>query len=241
MGMAPWQLGRGVVGGFSKPRLIGSGVPSDSLGELGNYYYDSSANRWYLKRWVVQDISGFTDLVTFPVPATHNGLAAPFSIEFVAYNTYTTNSNMIKSGRLEVNSRSVALNAIYIELKNDGGGVQTTCDAAAPGLAWNKIRVAYDATNGLSVYVNGVSVAAVPTPTWNVTTPATNVVVLSPVGGYGSKYCSLSVSDINGKKIDAPLDDGSGLIARNLSWGGDGVLTTAGVWAASWVPMDLLT
>ena len=238
MGMAPWQLGRGVVGGFSKPRLIGSGVPSDSLGELGNYYYDSSANRWYLKRWV-----GNFDGTDVALPSSE----PPIGSYFIARAVFKTQASMGSSSRVDIMGRELSFklrtSANYLSLLL-GTGSAWNFNSELVGLSdltWYRVEVDTLTELGrLKINLNGTEIM--------------NVVHGKAVGASESKF---RIGTVTNSTVSRPIafaeycgsrwriNEGSGTVLADESGlgrpcsVGDAAPTT--FWAQAWVPMDLLS
>ena len=245
MGMAPWQLGRGVVGGFSKPRLIGSGVPSDSLGELGNYYYDSSANRWYLKRWCGRQ-SGVSDVVA--IPKAIRTSYGDFYLKFLINASASTGKQDIfvdgyagtwNGFRAHINIGTAGSPyTIRASLRNTSGEQFGVSSSAIASYVWTKVEISV-AAGVLSIIVNSGTPMSVACDGW------------TPSNANASRFFTtnsnsiIMIADAVSSIFSLPYSDGSGTTVRDASGNGNnGTLSDEAptdFWAASWVPMDLLS
>ena len=257
MGMAPWQLGRGVVGGFSKPRLIGSGVPSDSLGELGNYYYDSSANRWYLKRWVANPKGLDTITVMAPsfVVAEAHSVELLFRVQggYVAsqfkprlYRCLTSSAQPVEHFLL---NGPTPMHEVYAEVCSDtSGNTNLICGKVVTDGSWHKYRI-QRIGDVFATYTDGVLSQQKTLSGWTCGTYVPDRMVFGdaygiPAGQTGLQIANIVVTNTSAPRCTLRLDEGSGTVAYDTSGAGNnGTIadnTPATFWQAAWVPMDLL-
>lgn len=231
-------------GAFAALYLSGSGVPADALGNLGDRYYDTTAQRWYLKRWV-GNFSGTApyDNIFLNKPIIGGGTAWALSFLFKAtvggnYQRLFGTSQTVTYGNTQI-TQSGTTAGIAIGSMNYGDEV--TSANRFDGV-WHSVSATYNGSSAYSITVDGVTVSAARKYAAIVATKfyaGNSDLDPSFVGQmckiYGTGY---------GNTLKWNVNEGSGTVINDASGNGnngtlsDGSPTT--FWIQAWVPMDLL-
>lgn len=224
----------------------GSGIPSDALGNLGDRYFDTTAQRWYLKRWV-GNREGSGDGILFPVnlfPSVGN-----FDFSMLVRRDNVPDGQLIFAASSPdifsaFNFRlDVGVQAHSVSLRSSAGASQYFLSSPSTDTQWHKLgcgRV------GSALYIstdNNVNSIVADTSSWSpsLTQSGTRVLSTTNSASLSIKACNVKLTAPGGA-ITAALDDGAGSMISNAT-GPNGTLTDASptnFWYVSWVPMDLL-
>lgn len=250
----PVTLGKGVLQAIppnskgvivAGAQLFGSGVPADALGNLGDRYFDTAAQRWYLKRWVA-NFSGpdSVSVAGIPIIGANN-----WTFEALIWlDPSTTDWSTIFSGSDVAAHGSTMLRAqSNNRITTDYYGYQGAFVDIGRKSAWYKV-IASGTYDGATL-ADSVSIVGVGTKNSSVTRsdrlPGNGLHLGPPSGGtqFVGRMCNVKASG-SGYVLHLPIDDGAGTAVRDVSGGNhqgtvtDGSPTT--FWIQSWVPMDLL-
>lgn len=250
------RLGLGL--GLTLPRRIagfGPGEPPDSFGALGDYYYDTTADRWYLKRWVGNPRG--QDIITVNAPAA--ALKEEHSVEFLfrtqgAYTASAFKPFLYRNGisasqasyQILLNGPASPLYEIYAE--GLGVGSYNVFGKAVFDGAWHAVKGVIEGTS-YKLFIDGVQTG--PTQSLASFTPAYTATKMffGDISGLGANQTGLQMANIKVIRQGSPvctlaLDDGTGLTAADSSGAGNnGVITDNApttFWYQAWVPTDLL-
>lgn len=223
----------------------GSGVPADALGNLGDRYFDTAAQRWYLKRWV----GNFAGIDYINGPSLGSGDGVVDLTMLVYYDGNSTNQRLIGN---TVNASGFRMGMWSGKLHPLIGGVGSIGYAEGDvgttlSVGWHKIRGYYRA-GGVDCYVDGSlvgSLAAASAPGANLAGSRTVA-----IGDFGVdstmsfKAANVSISAGGATKGQWSISEGAGAtIVDSSGAGNNGVLSDnspATFWLQTWVPMDLL-
>lgn len=240
------RLGLGL--GLTLPRRIagfGPGAPPDSFGALGDYYYDTTADRWYLKRWVANR-EGDGDGILFPINLFPS--VGDFSFEALLRSSLTQRVNLADSKPTASRNVGIAIGANYAittTLRNSSGAVQysTTSTTTTWVDGWVPVKVTR-ISGAVEISVNGTVVGSIAsTPAWSpsLVEASTGILAQLDFSAGPLKACNIKYT-CPGGSIIATLNEGSGTVITNQA-GANGTLTDgtpANFWYQSWVPTDLL-
>lgn len=252
MSAVPWGI-PAMPAGFASPSWgigirQGSGVPSDASGNLGDRYFDTTAQRWYLKRWVANR-EGVGDKIIFPInlfPSVGDfdfemlvrmDIVQAIQMMFAATSPSASDTFNFRTesttGKISGSLRTAASLSQYFILD----------PASRVDAGWIKIgmrRVGFV----FSLLINGlVVVSNASTSAWSpvTTNPGTAVLTTTSGATESLKACNVKLTGPGGSII-APLNEGAGTTITNQA-GANGTLTDGtptNFWYQAWVPMDLL-
>lgn len=219
--------------------LSGSGIPADALGNLGDRYFDTTAQMWYLKRWV-GNFRGIDRVEGMALASS--GTTAPLRFDVVASRNGAAN-NLIGNGTTSAGARLV-VSQTNIVAANDAivaSGVNTV-----PNGIFAKFSLIVDGTI-LSAQINGVQAGG--TASGNANLYGLGWMRSGDRSGSEGQDFKLASAkavrlDTMQTLLDWRYDDGSGITIRDYSpQANNGTLTDStptGFWLATWVPMNLL-
>ena len=220
------------------------GVPGDALGNLGDRYFDTTAQRWYLKRWVANR-EGVGDSILFPINLFPSVGDFDFSVRVRRGNLqdgslriYSTPANSIGAIFL-IPSSSQFHSALLFSSDQTQQYALNSSDYNAD---WHTIG-ARRVSNALHTLVDGVIVSTIAdTSGWSpdISTPSTRCLFTANTASLSIKCCDLRLIGPGGSII-APLNEGAGTTITNRA-GANGTLTDGtptNFWVQTWVPMDL--
>lgn len=229
------------------PQSSGSGIPADALGNLGDRYFDTAAQRWYLKRWVANR-EGVGDSILFPI----NLFPSVGDFEF---STLVRRDNQIDDfflfgatspdGGKVFHFRIDPTNKPQILLRNgaDSAAQYVVTSSSAIDGNWRRIG-AKRVGSALTLTVDGSIVGTIAdTSGWtpSLTQTGTYILRANASSAVPIKSCEVKFTGPGGSII-APFNEGTGTTISNQA-GANGTLTDEtpmNFWYQAWVPMDLL-
>lgn len=221
-------------------QLDGYGIPADGLGNLGDRYYDIGARRWYLKRWV-GNFSGF-DYLT--VAKSIIGASGDFQLSAtmkLSSSVGSSNPTIFGSGASPTNTLVLIRPNSKVALRLARLGTADVGNLAVyPGATWfNLVMYRTGATIGFKI--NSLDTPTVDPANYVAGTMTTLGQTIDNI----DPFIACNFKGVGqGNAFNIPIDDGSGVTARDTSGNGnDGTVTDgspATFWLQSWVPMDLL-
>lgn len=231
--------------GWGRQIASGSGIPLDASGNLGDRYYDITASRWYLKRWV----GNFSGIDTIVGPAILGVVQnQEFSMEcmlkadpsITIYRHVVSNAASTIAGMLNIGINSPATSFGSDHYGFEGPIITSSLDV------WHKLEYT-GMHNGTSwvetVTVDGVSNSKTAVGAFSVGTTTLVGGLATSVRAWLGKICNVRLSG-NGKILNWKIDEGSGIAISDASGNGNNGTLTDGAptdfWYQAWVPMDLL-
>lgn len=221
----------------------GSGIPSDALGSLGDRYFDTVAQRWYLKRWVGQ-FSG-TDRVEGAAFALSGSAPLRYDIRIKKFSSGTLLDQLVSNG-ITPNGMRIVTDDTYMYIGINSTGYTYAHGGLVIG-KWLNISVTADGKN-IKVFINGEQKFSVVDTTIPLLYGSGWVRAGDRSGSETSLHLCGGISvtqlDTSIKLLDWRFDAGSGTTIRDTSPSANNGTLTDGTptnfWYQSWVPMDLL-
>lgn len=237
----PSRVAQSAGPGWGRQILTGSGAPADALGNLSDRYYDTVAQRYYIKRYV-GNFNNDNVLINTPFIGGDTDWRLSF---LLAAPLGTGNQRFVGQSMGSYVANEITVDQFTTNPQIRFGQTSGASVIAAGGVdgLWHRVDVSRAGTTH-AMSVDGVFIGTMTIGTGILVVPTQFVVG----NGTGGTYAVCKIANLTAtrgaNRINLPFDDGTGTAVRDISGNGNtGTLTDgtpATFWLQTWVPEDLL-